>query len=141
VLTSSLAGRRTWKAEPGEVGQAVTKAIEAGYTYLDLAKNYENQEEVGKGIKDGLKSTGKKREDLYILSKLWNTQHKQELVVPAIKDTLKELDLQYLDMWLIHWPVSFDAEGAGKDPHKVSWRCQDERTAARTGGNRDRGHP
>ncbi|CAI6332669.1 unnamed protein product [Periconia digitata] len=108
-------GYGTWQANPGEVGNGVYEALKIGYKHLDLAKIYENQKEVAEGIKRALADIpGLKREDIFITSKLWNTQHDPAHVEAALDDTLKELDLEYLDLYLIHWPVSF---GPGSDPH------------------------
>ncbi|KAF9737513.1 aldo/keto reductase [Paraphaeosphaeria minitans] len=108
-------GYGTWQAAPGEVGNGVYEALKIGYRHLDFPPtSYENQKEVAQGIKRAFKEFGIKREDVFITSKLWNTQHDPKTVEAALDDTLAELELEYLDLYLIHWPVNF---GPGKDPH------------------------
>ncbi|KAK4500824.1 hypothetical protein PRZ48_009016 [Zasmidium cellare] len=105
-----LLGFGTWQAEPGQVGAAVYEALKAGYRHLDLAKVYGNQKEIAQGIKKALKEVpGLKREDLFITSKLWNSQHRPKDVPSALDDCLAELELEYLDLYLMHFPVSFDS--------------------------------
>lgn len=104
-----LFGLGTWKSETGKVKEAVIKALESGYRHIDAAFVYQNQNEVGEGIDEFLKKTdGIKREDIWVTSKLWNYEHRIERVVPAIDNTLKELNLSYIDQWLIHWPTPFN---------------------------------
>lgn len=99
-------GLGTWKAGTGVVADIVEKAIVAGYTSLDCACDYGNETEVGQGIKAGLAATEQTREKLFVTSKLWNTYHRPEHVLPAAKRSLQDLDLEYLDLYMIHFPIS-----------------------------------
>ncbi|GJP95719.1 hypothetical protein CBS115989_8308 [Aspergillus niger] len=101
-------GFGTWQSAPGQVGDAVYEALKAGYRHLDLATIYQNQREVAEGIKRAYKDVpGLKREDIFITSKLWNSQHDPAVVEKALDECLAELELDYLDLYLVHWPVSF----------------------------------
>ncbi|KAF3001812.1 hypothetical protein E8E13_003002 [Curvularia kusanoi] len=102
-------GFGTWQAEPGQVEAAVYEALKAGYKHIDLAKVYGNQKEIAQAFKRAF-SEGIKREDLFITSKLWNSQHRPDDVAPALDDCLAELGLDYLDLYLVHFPVAFDEQ-------------------------------
>lgn len=102
-----ILGLGTWKSKPGEVTAAVTAAIECGYRHVDCARAYENEEEVGAGIKAKVDDGTIKREDLFVTSKLWNTHHHPEDVEGACKQSLGFLGLDYLDLFLMHWPMAY----------------------------------
>ncbi|XP_076295972.1 aldo-keto reductase 1B-like [Lasioglossum baleicum] len=104
-------GLGTWQAadNPGVVEQSVRDAVDAGYRHFDCAFIYGNEKEIGKALHDKIAEGVVKREDLFITTKLWNTFHKREDVVPACKTSLENFGLDYVDLYLIHWPMSFGA--------------------------------
>lgn len=100
-------GLGTWKSKPGEVGNAVQIALEAGYRHIDCAAYYGNEAEIGQVLSSVFKESPLNREEVWLTSKLWNDAHRKSDVVPALKKTLKDLQVDYLDLYLIHWPVAF----------------------------------
>ena len=109
-------GLGVFKVEEGpELVNAVKTAIQHGYRSVDTAAIYQNEEGVGKGIQEGLKEAGISRKELFVTSKVWNSDLGYESTLAAYETSLKKLGLEYLDLYLIHWPV----EGKYKD----AWRA------------------
>lgn len=100
-------GLGTWKAKGNELKKAVKDALYAGYRHIDTAKNYGNEEIIGEALAEVFAEGDIFREDVFITSKLWNDAHVEGQVIPALQESLKKLRLDYLDLYLIHWPVAF----------------------------------
>ncbi|MDO4912757.1 MAG: aldo/keto reductase [Lactobacillus sp.] len=116
-------GFGTWQTPDGEVARhAVKTAIDAGYRLIDTAAIYGNEESVGQGIKD----SGIKREDLFVTTKLWNDAHNYEAAKKAIDDSLTRLDLDYLDLYLIHWPNPVKIRDQYEELNAETWRAMEE---------------
>lgn len=99
-------GLGVFKVEEGpELVNAVRTAIQHGYRSIDTATIYGNEEGVGQGIREGLEAAGIKREDLFVTSKVWNADLGYESTLKAYDESLRKLGLEYLDLYLIHWPV------------------------------------
>lgn len=101
-----LAGLGLWKIGKDVCADTVYNAIKCGYRLLDSAADYGNEKQTGEGIKRALDEGIVKREDLFIVSKLWNTCHRPEHVEMSCKRTLSDLGVEYLDLYLIHFPIS-----------------------------------
>jgi Aldo/keto reductases, related to diketogulonate reductase len=94
---------------------ATRDALEAGFRHFDCAERYRNEREVGEALQAGLAAGGIAREDIFVTTKLWNTNHRPERVAPAFEASLDRLGLDYLDLYLIHTPFAFQP-GDDQDP-------------------------
>ena len=94
---------------------ATRDALETGFRHFDCAERYRNEHEVGEALQAGMAAGGILREDIFVTTKLWNTNHRPERVEPAFDANLNRLRLEYLDLYLIHTPFAFKA-GNEQDP-------------------------
>lgn len=101
-------GLGLWKIDRETVADVVVEAIRAGYRHLDSACDYGNEKEVGEGIRRAIAEGLCTREDLWVTSKLWNTYHHPDHVIMAMDQTLEDLGLDYLDLYLIHFPIALE---------------------------------
>ena len=99
-------GLGLWKLDQSETTSIIVDGIKSGYRHLDSAADYGNEIQVGEGIKRVLDQGICRREDLWITSKLWNTFHHPEHVLPACEKSLRDLGIDYLNLYLIHFPIS-----------------------------------
>ena len=97
-----VVGLGTWKSEPGETtSQAVLDSLEAGYRHIDTARAYDNETDVGRAVND----SGLSRGELFITTKLWNQHQGYEEAIEACEKSLNRLNCDYIDLYLIHWPL------------------------------------
>ncbi len=101
--------------DPALTKTATRNALEAGFRHFDCAERYRNEHEVGEALRVGLAAAGIAREDVFVTTKLWNTNHRPERVKPAFEASLDRLGLRYLDLYLIHTPFAFQP-GDEQDP-------------------------
>ena len=104
---------RGWQVDSDEVAELTTEAIKAGYRHLDTASIYGNERSVGRGIK----ASEMARNDLFVVTKAWNTEHGYDQILRAFDESQKRLDTEYVDLYLLHWPVP--------DLIKESWRAME----------------
>lgn len=120
-------GFGTWQTPDGAVAEAsVLAALEAGYRHIDTAAAYGNEESVGRA----LKKSGLARQDVFVTSKLFNTDHDYKRAKAAIDASLLKLDTDYLDLYLIHWPNPIDVRDHWAEANAEAWRAMEEAVRA-----------
>lgn len=100
-------GLGTWKMEDGTATSAVSAALDAGYRHIDCAPIYLNEPDVGAAFANVFGAGTVRREDVWVTSKLWCNRHRPDLVKEALQQSLADLQLDYLDLFMIHWPIVF----------------------------------
>jgi alcohol dehydrogenase (NADP+) len=136
-----ILGLGTWQSEPGAVQAAVREAIRLGYRHIDCAAAYGNEVEIGKAIRDAIGAGEVTRQELWITSKLWCNAHGRDNVAGALRKSLQDLGLDYLDLYLIHWPIPLkpgagfpltaaDFEPLARVPIQSTWEGMEAAVAA-----------
>lgn len=116
-------GFGTFRTPSGEeTEQSVLNAIKAGYKHIDCAAAYGNEKSVGEAIR----KSGVAREELFVTSKLWNDDKGYENTLAAFNRTLEDLQLDYLDLYLIHWPIAKASKENWQEANSESWRALEE---------------
>ena len=116
-------GFGTWQTPSGQVAEdSVLAALNAGYRHIDTAAAYGNEESVGNAIK----KSGVNRHDLFVTTKLWNKNHGYKQAKAAIDESLQKLGLDYLDLYLIHWPNPVDIRDNWAEMNAESWQAMEE---------------
>uniref|UniRef100_A0A2M3ZB15 Putative aldo/keto reductase family n=1 Tax=Anopheles braziliensis TaxID=58242 RepID=A0A2M3ZB15_9DIPT len=110
-----LLGLGTWLSKEGEGVTALKSAIDAGYRHIDTAYFYQNEKEVGQAVREKIADGVVERKDMFITTKLWNTFHQPEYVEQAFQRSLENLNLEYIDLYLMHTPMSYRFKGWSAD--------------------------
>ena len=116
-------GFGTWQTPNGETAiNSVKAALKAGYRHIDTAACYGNEASVGQAIKE----SGVPREEIFVTSKVWNTERGYEKTLAAFETTMAKLDLDYVDLYLIHWPAAANQFENWKEINAQTWRALEE---------------
>ena len=119
-------GFGTYTATNEEVADCIKMAVECGYRHIDTAFFYKNESGVGRGVRECLAEYNLKREDIFVTSKVWNTDRGYEKTLAAFEKTMENLKLDVLDLYLIHWPASANQHDNWEELNLGSWRAMTE---------------
>lgn len=120
-------GFGTWQSAAGDItASAVKAAIKAGYRNIDTAAAYHNEKSVGEGIRQAIDEYGVKREELFVSTKLWNDHRGYDLAMRAFENSMRELGLEYLDLYMIHWPAVEKWHRDWREINRSTWKAFEE---------------
>lgn len=120
------AGFGTWQSEPEKTAASVCKAIECGFRHIDTASLYLNEAEVGDGVRMALEKTGLSREEIFVTTKLWNTDRGYGRTLRAFEASLNALGLDYIDLYLIHWPAVPSQYECWRQLNAETWKAMEK---------------
>ena len=120
-------GYGTYKIkDQSEAYNSVKLALKNGYRHIDTAAFYENEKFVANAIKDFMKETNISREDIFVTSKVWKTELGYEKTLAAFEKTMEEMQMDYLDLYLVHWPASYAFDDDWKNTNRDTWKAMTE---------------
>ena len=116
-------GFGTWQIPPFSTAKCVWNAVKAGYRNFDTAEGYMNEKGLGDGLRQAMEETGVKREDLFVSTKVWNSHRGYDKTMQAFEASMKKLGLEYLDLYLIHWPAVSRWHDDWRQINRSTWRA------------------
>ncbi|XP_050359244.1 aldo-keto reductase AKR2E4-like isoform X2 [Nymphalis io] len=115
------------KSQNKQLRNVILEAIDIGYRHFDTASVYETEGEIGEAVRMKIKEGVVQREDIFLTTKLWNTQHKREQVMKALQETLQKMELNYVDLYLMHWPIALNDDYTHSDvDYMETWRGMED---------------